>query len=76
MARCSSLMEEESKPIAIICSVCGSNRVTRDAWAEWDAANQQWVLGAVFDDAYCHQCDEETNLDEMLISEEEEQDGC
>ena len=33
----------------IVCSWCGSAHVSRDAWASWDVAAQDWVLGAVFD---------------------------
>jgi hypothetical protein len=48
-----------------ICDSCGGNRVTRDAWAEWNAEAQDWVLGAAFDYAFCHDCQEETNLVEV-----------
>ncbi|HEX8669279.1 MAG TPA: hypothetical protein VF727_13005 [Allosphingosinicella sp.] len=53
----------------MICRTCGGTAVTRDAWAEWDAGTQQWVLGSVFDYAYCHDCDEETQIEEAgLVS--------
>ena len=42
--------------IQIACEVCQSTDVTRDAWAEWDEDRQEWRLGAVFDDGYCHRC--------------------
>lgn len=48
--------------VDFICSVCAGNGVARDAWAEWDAAMQEWVLGAAFDDAFCHDCEMETKL--------------
>ena len=48
-----------------VCSLCGGNTVTRDAWAEWDTAAQDWTLGAAFDSAYCHDCEEEPNLVEV-----------
>jgi hypothetical protein len=51
--------------IEIVCRQCGGNAVARDAWAEWDVATQAWVLGAVFDYAYCHDCDGEAKLDEV-----------
>jgi hypothetical protein len=53
--------------IEIVCSTCGGDSVTRDAWAEWDAETQDWVLGAAFDYAYCHDCDEETRLEEVEL---------
>jgi hypothetical protein len=50
-------MTETSKRIAIICGTCGSDEVSRDAWANWDTREQEWVLGAVFDYGHCHRCD-------------------
>lgn len=63
-------MEQTDKPVAIVCRTCGSQNVSRDAWASWDSAQQEWALGAVFDDAHCHDCDGETSLDEVpLVSD-------
>jgi hypothetical protein len=45
-----------------ICNVCGGSTVTRDAWAEWNAEAQAWVLGAAYDYAFCHDCQKETRL--------------
>jgi hypothetical protein len=53
--------------IDIVCAGCGGNSVTRDAWAEWDADAQDWVLGSVFDQGFCHDCEEETRLEEVLL---------
>ena len=39
--------------------------MTRDAWAEWDADSQDWVLGAVYDYSYCHACDEDARIEEI-----------
>jgi len=54
--------------ITIICESCGSKLVTRDAWAEWDEAGQEWVLGAVYDYAFCHGCQQETRLAEVALA--------
>ena len=43
-------------------AACG-NHVSRDAWADWDAGEQEWVLGAVFDYGHCHDCDGEASLE-------------
>lgn len=51
-----------SGQIAIVCTRCGGDDVSRDAWANWDVKAQEWVLGAVFDYAHCHRCDGETSL--------------
>jgi len=60
-------MASTGKRIAFLCSTCGSKLVTRDAWAEWDEDDQQWALGAVYDYAFCHDCQEETQLTERLL---------
>src|SRR5690348_14999349 len=49
-----SRMANDSKRYAMVCSHCGSDEVSRDAWADWDTGKQEWVLGAVFDYAHCH----------------------
>ena len=49
-------------PQQMMCEACGSAEVSRDGWAEWDTDGQCWRLGAIFDDAYCHQCDTRTQL--------------
>ena len=62
-------------PIDYVCRSCGGNTVTRDAWAEWDAAVQDWVLGAAFDYAYCHDCDGDTKLVEVDLESRERTGG-
>jgi hypothetical protein len=57
-----------SKRIAIVCGTCGSDDVSRDAWANWDTREQQWVLGSVFDYAHCHKCDCESRLIEVKLT--------
>lgn len=44
------------------CHACGSERVTRDAWACWNPESGLWELENVFDDAHCHKCEGETKL--------------
>ena len=53
--------------IAFVCAHCGGSNVQRDAWAVWSPENQQWELGAVFDDAHCDDCDGATSLEQTLI---------
>lgn len=55
-------MPVADKRITFACETCGSDLVTRDAWAEWDPEAQRWVLGAAFDYTFCHACEEETRL--------------
>ncbi|MCI4591367.1 hypothetical protein MOK15_14865 [Sphingobium sp. BYY-5] len=53
---------------AYICNVCGSDHVTRDAWAAWDVDRQDWVLEAAFDYAYCHRCMGNARLDRVVLT--------
>ncbi|HVI97588.1 MAG TPA: hypothetical protein VM657_00825 [Sphingomonas sp.] len=55
--------------VEYVCDACGSSEISRDAWADWDTATQQWVLGAVFDYAHCHRCERETSLEEQEVPE-------
>ena len=55
--------------ISINCSVCGSGNVSRDAWAAWHVAAQEWTLQAVFDQGYCHCCEQERHLEEVAFSD-------
>ena len=60
-------MANDGKRIAIICGTCGSDEVSRDAWANWDVKAQRWELGSVFDHAHCHRCDGETRVVEVEL---------
>lgn len=54
--------------INVICEICGSEDIVRDAWAEWDVTTQEWVLKAVFDYARCEACDEERHLEGVELA--------
>lgn len=60
-------MSDPIERMQIVCSWCGSADVSRDAWASWDVGKQAWVLGAVFDDGFCHACECERSLEERII---------
>ncbi|CUS45925.1 hypothetical protein MGWOODY_Smn3173 [hydrothermal vent metagenome] len=34
----------------------------RDAWATWDVTSQTWVLGEVFDYAFCADCEADATI--------------
>lgn len=55
-------------PVTYVCNTCGSDDVSRDAWAEWDVEEQRWVLRTEFDYAHCHRCDSETRLIEVKLN--------
>ena len=62
------MAEDRKAPkIRIVCGTCGSDHVSRDAWADWDTNAQEWVLGAVFDYGHCHDCDGESRLAEVPL---------
>lgn len=44
-----------------ICSACGSRKVVRDAWAEWNTCLGDWNLKTVFDHFACDACGAETS---------------
>lgn len=56
--------------IVIVCSDCGSSDVRREAWAEWDVEDQEWVLGQVFDQGFCGACVGDASLQEIELSGE------
>ena len=43
-----------------VCRHCGSRRIMRDAWASWNFATGEWVLGSLFDDFFCEECETES----------------
>jgi hypothetical protein len=51
--------------VNFVCSKCGSDRVTNDAWARWDIGKQEWILAEQFDADYCDDCEEEVHLEEL-----------
>ena len=61
-------MTDDNKRIAIVCGTCGSDNVSRDAWADWSVTTQQWELGTVFDYGHCHKCDGESQLVEVELT--------
>lgn len=62
-------MANDSKRYAMVCSECGSDDISRDAWADWDTGKQEWVLGAVFDYGHCHKCEGESSLIEVELKQ-------
>ena len=39
-----------------VCGACGSSKIRRDAWAEWNMATREWELQNIFDDFCCDNC--------------------
>lgn len=61
--------------LRMVCGTCGSDEVTRDAWAEWSVAAQGWGLGAVFEHAFCHRCQRATRIVEAPLAEMDAEAG-
>jgi hypothetical protein len=59
--------------VLFTCPNCSSPNVLIDAFAEWDAATQEWVLQNIFPDQplVCNDCGEETNYDTARNEEKE-----
>jgi DNA-directed RNA polymerase subunit RPC12/RpoP len=55
-------------PVTYVCSTCGSDDGSRDAWAEWSIQEQRWVLRTEFDYVHCHRCDTETRLVKVQLN--------
>ena len=61
-------MAEDDKRYAMICRACGSDEVSRDAWADWDTGKQEWVLRCAFDAGFCHRCGCASRLIEVEVA--------
>jgi Protein of unknown function (DUF3768) len=44
------------------CKTCGSEHVSKDAWACWNPATGLWELENIFDHEFCHVCEAETSF--------------
>ena len=55
-------MPEIRRRIKPVCADCGSDNVQMDASCNWDNDKQEWVLGSVYDDAFCQECDNTAKL--------------
>lgn len=60
--------KKEELKLRMVCEDCGSEEVTRDAWAQWNVEMQDWELGAVFDYAYCHRCQRDAHIEERPLA--------
>lgn len=49
----------------------GAENVMRDAWAAWDDGAQDWALGALFDAAFCEDCETDATLVEQPLVQTE-----
>ena len=61
------MKDDDTNMIDFVCSVCGSNHVVIDAYAEWCVESQDWELCSTYQDAYCTMCDKKTHLEEVVL---------
>ena len=54
----------ETKRIIKVCGECGSENVFHDAVFLWDLMSQRWVLGELFNYAFCKDCDDECSIED------------
>lgn len=50
------------------CKDCGSLDIVRDAFADWDVEEQEWVLSSVYDYMCCRDCGEES-IEEVVVGD-------
>lgn len=41
-----------------VCTICGSDEVTRDAIVRWDVEAQTWIISSLLEDLQCDHCGE------------------
>jgi hypothetical protein len=58
------------------CGQCGGEDIMRDAWATWDVTSQTWVLGEVFDYAFCADCEADATVVERFLDPLPETASC
>jgi hypothetical protein len=63
-----------TQPVTYVCKACQGANVLKDAFAYWDAFDQEWKVQATFDKgAVCEDCDSPTSLVEMELHKAREQ---
>lgn len=51
-------------PKTPVCSICGSDDIKVDAWAEWSYTEQCWILSDTYEsEAFCETCEGGTSID-------------
>jgi hypothetical protein len=46
-----------------VCTICGSDRIVRDAWASWQTDSRDWALEEIFDYIFCITCEQEALIE-------------
>ena len=48
-----------------VCSKCQSENVVADASVSWNDEIQKWEVETVFDNAYCFDCEHDTDIEDI-----------
>ena len=52
----------EKQKVTKVCRHCGSENVSVDATARWNADTQAWELAGLFDNSDCEDCGRKTDI--------------
>jgi hypothetical protein len=66
------IKEKQVRKTSMQCQRCGSKEVVIYATCSWSYENQRWEFEEFLDgyDDYCHECDCETTVDEVVVFED------
>ena len=53
----------------MVCAHCGSSNIVADASATWNIEKQDWELSDVHEAAFCGECCEECDVDEVTVEQ-------
>lgn len=57
--------------IKYICARCKSDSVGEEAFCDWNVEKQTWEIANFTGEAFCHDCADSTELEEVQIGGEE-----
>ena len=62
----------EGKKIKKVCSLCGSEDVLIDAYAQWDVEKQDFVLNCTFELSFCfcNACERDCEIIDVEVKDE------
>ena len=51
------------------CNDCGSNNIEQDATVYWSITEQRWLASNLTETYFCHDCHNDTDITETVITE-------
>jgi hypothetical protein len=49
----------------MICKHCQSDNITQVCDTRWNFDKQQWIVSDTWNNFYCHDCDNSTNINKL-----------